>query len=135
MENKNGWKFLDKHLLARVTQARLTDLHGLALREVYKGVMNGVHPIRLLKLFSYQDMRTGGTRRRKEKRTWMSSWSDRQVSTVTVSDRFGARTIERDLPPNTRKMGDSNKLPYSCPSIRQRSQAQGRDKKDNRRTV
>ena len=65
-------------------------------------------------------MRAGG--RRTEKRTWMSSWSDRQASEVTASGRFGARTIERDIPPNMRKMGD---FVYSRPSIRQQSQAQG----------
>ena len=53
MEDKNWWVFFEKHLLARLTQARLTDLHGLALREVSKGVFDGVHQIRLLIRFSY----------------------------------------------------------------------------------
>ena len=53
MEDKNWWVFFEKHLLARLTQARLTDLHGLALREVSKGVFDGVHRIGLLRRFSY----------------------------------------------------------------------------------
>ena len=53
MEDKDWWEFFEKHQLARLTQARLTDLHGLALREVFKGVFDGVHQIRLLIRFSY----------------------------------------------------------------------------------
>ena len=53
MEDKNWWVFFEKQLLACLTQARLTDLHGLALREVFKGVFDGVHRIRLLIRFSY----------------------------------------------------------------------------------
>jgi hypothetical protein len=47
------------------------------------------------------------------KRTWMSSWSDRQYSTVTVSGWFGARTIERNVPQNIHIRGDSTDSAYS----------------------
>jgi hypothetical protein len=57
--------------------------------------------------------------RKEEKRTWMLSWSDRQGSIVTMSGWPGARTVERDLPPNMREMGDSTELAYSCPCMRQ----------------
>ena len=40
----------------------------------------------------------------------MLSWSDRQSSTVMVSGSYGARTVDRDLPPNMREMGDSAEL-------------------------
>jgi hypothetical protein len=43
----------------------------------------------------------------------MLSWSDRQSSTVTVSGRCGARTVEWDLPPNMREMGVVTELAYS----------------------
>jgi hypothetical protein len=60
-----------------------------------------------------------------EKRTWMLSWSNRHASVVTVSGRLGARTVEQDLPPNMREMGDSAELAYSCPCMRRQRQAQG----------
>ena len=41
------------------------------------------------------------------KRTWMSSWSDRQSSILTLSILFGARTVEQNFPPNMRFSGDS----------------------------
>ena len=47
-----------------------------------------------------------------EKDTWMSSWSDRQTSTLTVSDPFGARTVGWDLPPNMSKMRDLIEVAY-----------------------
>ena len=59
----------------------------------------------------------------------MLSWSDRQASVVTLSDWFGARAVERDLPPNMREIGDSTELAYSCPSIRQRRRARRRETK------
>jgi hypothetical protein len=40
------------------------------------------------------------------KQTWMSSWSDRQSSMLTVSGCFGARTVEQNFPPNMRIKGD-----------------------------
>jgi hypothetical protein len=43
MENENGWKHLDEHLLARIAQAGRA-LHGLRLHE---GVFNGENRIRL----------------------------------------------------------------------------------------
>ena len=66
----------------------------------------------------------------------MWSLSDRQASVVTVSGWLGTRTVDRDLPPNIREMGDSTEPAYSCPCcIRQQRQAQGRDKKNDWRTV
>jgi hypothetical protein len=47
------------------------------------------------------------------KRTWMSSWSDRQSSIVTMSGWLGARTVERNFPPNMRTRSDSTDLAYS----------------------
>ena len=43
----------------------------------------------------------------------MLSWSDRQASIVTVSGWLDTCTVERDLPPNMREMGDSTELAYS----------------------
>ena len=57
----------------------------------------------------------------------MLSLSNRQSSTVTVSGWFGARTVERDLPPNMRKMGDSAEPAYTRPCLRQRHEAQHRE--------
>ena len=46
----------------------------------------------------------------------MSRWSDRQFSEGTGSGWFGARTGERNFPPNIRVIGDSTKLAYPlCP--------------------
>ena len=53
------------------------------------------------------------------KQTWTESLSDRQSLMVTVLGKFGARTVERDLPPNTRERGGSTGFAYSCPSVRQ----------------
>jgi hypothetical protein len=47
------------------------------------------------------------------KRTWISSWSDRQSSMVIVSGRFDARTVERNFPPNMRIRGDPTDSTYS----------------------
>ena len=43
----------------------------------------------------------------------MLSRSDRQASVVTLSGWLGARTVERDFPPNMREMGESTELSYS----------------------
>ena len=45
MEDENGWKRLDLHLLARPARAGLANLHGLELREVCRSerVLNGVY--------------------------------------------------------------------------------------------
>ena len=51
--------------------------------------------------------------RKEEKQTWMLSWSNRQASIVTVSGWLGTRTVERDLPPNMREMGEFIELAYS----------------------
>ena len=58
----------------------------------------------------HQDIRVGA---RGENLTWRWSLSDRQASVVMVSGLLGARTVERDLPPNMREMGDSTELAYS----------------------
>jgi hypothetical protein len=47
MEDKNGWKRLEKYLLACIARARLADLHRLGLRDVCECVLNGVHRIGL----------------------------------------------------------------------------------------
>ena len=47
MEDEGGWKGFEKHLLGRITRARLADLHGLALRKVCKRVLNGAYGIGL----------------------------------------------------------------------------------------
>lgn len=47
----------------------------------------------------------------------MLSWSNRQSLTVMMSGWFGVRSVERDLPSNTREMGDLTELAYSCPCM------------------
>ena len=48
MEDENGWKRLDLHLLAHLARAGLAaDLHGPGLRDVCKCILNGVHRIGL----------------------------------------------------------------------------------------
>jgi hypothetical protein len=66
----------------------------------------------------------------RRQRTWILSWSNRQASIVAVSGWPGAHTVERDLPPNMREMGDSTELAYSCPCIRQQRQVQCRERKN-----
>ena len=61
----------------------------------------------------------GAEERVTKEQTWMLSWSNRQSSAVMVSGWFGACTIERDLPPNMREMGDSGDLTYSRSCLRQ----------------
>ena len=39
--------------------------------------------------------------------TWMSSWSDRQSSTVTELSRFGVTMVEQNVPRKFREMGES----------------------------
>ena len=41
MENENGWKRLDEHLLACIAEARSAILHGLRLGDAHEGVFNG----------------------------------------------------------------------------------------------
>jgi hypothetical protein len=45
MEDENGWKRLDLHLLARPVRAGLANLHGLELGDMCRGerVLNGVY--------------------------------------------------------------------------------------------
>jgi hypothetical protein len=47
MEDKNGWKRFEKHLLALLAWAGLVGLYGLGLRDVYECVLNSVHQIGL----------------------------------------------------------------------------------------
>ena len=49
MENENGWKRLDEHLLVRirVTQAGSAVLRRLGLGDAQEGVLNGEYRIRL----------------------------------------------------------------------------------------
>lgn len=68
--------------------------------------------------------------RNEGKRTWMSSWSDRQSSPVKESGWFGALIVERDFPPNMRVMGD-----FACSCIHQQWQAQFRERENDWRTI
>ena len=43
MEDESGWKRFEKHLLGRITRARLADLHGLALQKMCERVLNGAY--------------------------------------------------------------------------------------------
>ena len=43
MEDENGWKRFNLHLLARPPRDGLADLHGLELRDVCECVLNGVY--------------------------------------------------------------------------------------------
>jgi hypothetical protein len=108
MEDKNGWKRLEKHLLARFFRAGISDLHGLRQRGLCEHVSDGMYRIGLHKRFGgWSPGHTYERKERKEgKRTWMLSLSDRQSSAVTASGWFGARTVEWDLPPNMHEMGD-----------------------------
>ena len=54
---------------------------------------------------------------------------------ATVSGWLGLRTVDRDLPPNMREMGDSIELAYSCSYRRQQLQDQCIEGKNNWRTV
>jgi hypothetical protein len=47
----------------------------------------------------------------------MSSWSDRQLSIVTVSGWPAMRTVVRNFPSNMREMGDLNEVAYLYPCI------------------
>ena len=53
MEDKNGWKRLEKHLLARLVRAGLVnlDLHGLGLRDACECVLNAMYRIGLREEF------------------------------------------------------------------------------------
>jgi hypothetical protein len=50
MEDENGWKRIEKRLLARLAalaRAGLADLHGMGLRDLCECVLNGVYRIGL----------------------------------------------------------------------------------------
>jgi hypothetical protein len=47
MDDEDGWKRLEEHLLARLSRAGLADLHGLGLRDVCECVLDGVYRIGL----------------------------------------------------------------------------------------
>ena len=59
----------------------------------------------------------------------MLSRSDRQLSRVVASGRFGARMVKRELPPNIREMGDSTELAYlwACMHIQCQTQCRERE--------
>jgi hypothetical protein len=58
MEYKNGWKHLDENLLARLTEARRTELNRFQVRYACECVFYSVHRIVLLRCFnvSHQDI-------------------------------------------------------------------------------
>ena len=68
MENENGWKRLNEHLLARiwVTRARWTVLDGLQLGDAHESVLNCEYRIRLWTVWRLvhhcQDIYADGTR-------------------------------------------------------------------------
>jgi hypothetical protein len=43
MEDQNGWKRLNLHVLARLARGRLADLLGLGLHGVCESVFDGMH--------------------------------------------------------------------------------------------
>ena len=47
MEDQNGWKRLEKHLLTPLARAGWADLHGLGLRDECECVLDGVYRIGL----------------------------------------------------------------------------------------
>ena len=47
MENEDGWKHLDEHLVARIAQAGRAVLHRLRLGDVHEGLFDGDYRIRL----------------------------------------------------------------------------------------
>jgi hypothetical protein len=54
MEDENGWKGLEEHLLARIARAGLSNLHGQWLRDVCECVLNCVNQIGLREDFGGQ---------------------------------------------------------------------------------
>ena len=85
MEDENGWERLDENLLTRLTGARLTKLNRLWVRDTCKCVSYRVHRIVLSKLTASVTRKYKWAEGEKEKQTWMSRWSDRQSSMVTLS--------------------------------------------------
>ena len=47
MEDENGWKRLEKHLLTRIARAGLVDVDSSGLRDACECVLNCVYRIRL----------------------------------------------------------------------------------------
>ena len=47
MEDEDGWKRLEEHVLARLVRAGLASLHELGLRDMYECVLDGVYRIGL----------------------------------------------------------------------------------------
>ena len=54
MEDQNGWKRLEKHLLAPLARAGWAGLHGLGLRDECKCILDGVYRIGLREGFEDQ---------------------------------------------------------------------------------
>jgi hypothetical protein len=116
VQHEHGRQRVDRDLLARVEHRtwprRRHDLHGLRLRERRKCVADRVHRV-LLRARGMRDVRARGVdRSEKDALTWMSSCSERQSSTTTESRWPGTRSVERNLPPKTRVIGDST--PLTC---------------------
>ena len=128
MEHENKWERLYEHLLARLAEARRTELHSLQMRDACESILDGVHRIVLLELLCQSPGHMRGVEWEEGERTWMSSWSDRQSSMVTASGWFGVRTVERNFPSNMRCRGDSIDSAYSWPCVRQQFQALRREK-------
>ena len=74
MEDENGQKRLDVHLLACLAESRRTELHRSQVRDTCECVFYSVNRIVLLGRFDvshhWQDM---WRKREEEKRTWISS--------------------------------------------------------------
>jgi hypothetical protein len=71
MEDENGWKRLEKYMLACFVRTGLADLYGLGLRDVCECILNGVYRIGLREGLEDQSTghHTGGRGSKEEKRT------------------------------------------------------------------
>jgi hypothetical protein len=58
VDHENGWKRLDEHLLARLAEARRTELHRLQMRDACECTFYSVYGIVLLEKLdvSHQDI-------------------------------------------------------------------------------
>ena len=113
MKDEDGWQSFDEHLLARLTNARWTELDRLRVGDARECVFYNVYRIVLSDSFDVSNQDISVEETGKGKRTKMSSWSDRQFSMVTVSGWLGARTVKRYFPPNMRIRGDLADSAYS----------------------
>ena len=113
MKDEDGWQNFDEHLLARLTDARWTELDRLCVGDARECVFYNVYRIVLSDSFGVSNQDISVEEMGKGKLTRMSSWSDRQFSIVAVSGWFSACTAERYFPPNKRIRGDSADSAYS----------------------